>query len=92
MGEAGSLGRRLPGEGARVQSRFPALKRRGEVFIAVGTSGVVYPAAGYGQLAQRRGARTLEINPIPSGADWFDDVLAQSADQALPALVSAWLS
>lgn len=65
---------------------------RAEVFIAVGTSGVVYPAAGYGQLAQRRGARTLEINPIPSGVDWFEAVIAQSADQALPDLVSAWLS
>ena len=37
-----------------------------EVFVAIGTSGAVYPAAGYVELARRMGLRTVEINMEPS--------------------------
>lgn len=60
-------------------------------FLAVGTSGLVYPAAGYAGLAFRRGVRTVEINPRPSGAAWFHEVIAEAAEVALPRLVDAWL-
>lgn len=36
--------------------------RKSDLFIAVGTSGVVYPAAGFVQEALSAGAQTLEIN------------------------------
>jgi NAD-dependent deacetylase len=36
--------------------------QRADVFIAVGTSGNVYPAAGFVQTARRHGARTVEVN------------------------------
>ena len=35
---------------------------RCDLFVAIGTSGVVYPAAGFVRAARYRGARTLEIN------------------------------
>lgn len=63
--------------------------RRCEVFVSVGTSGLVYPAAGLVDLARRAGATTVEVNPRPSGAR-FDEVLAGSADVVLPELVARW--
>ncbi len=35
---------------------------RADVFVAVGTSGQVYPAAGFVALAREAGARTIEVN------------------------------
>ncbi len=35
-----------------------------ELFIAIGTSGVVYPAAGFVNTARTAGARCIEINPV----------------------------
>jgi NAD-dependent deacetylase len=61
-----------------------------DLFISVGTSGVVYPAAGLVALAKTYGATTVEINPEPSGAD-FDEVYAEAAEDALPRVVGAWL-
>lgn len=59
------------------------------VFLSVGTSGVVYPAAGFVDLARRAGARCLEINPEPSGGA-FHATRREGAERALPALVAAW--
>lgn len=39
---------------------------RAELFVAIGTSGNVYPAAGFVAEARRRGAFTLELNLEPS--------------------------
>lgn len=61
-----------------------------DLFVSVGTSGVVYPAAGFVRIAQQVGARCAEVNPEPSGGP-FDDVLAEGAEVALPRLVDAWL-
>ncbi len=47
---------------------------RCDLFVAVGTSGVVYPAAGFVQLARSYGAYTLEINRETSEvAGLFDE-------------------
>ena len=63
-----------------------------EVFISVGTSSLVHPAAGFAETALRRGARLIEINPTPtplsSLADWS---LREPAERALPKLVDAVL-
>ncbi|MET0523693.1 MAG: NAD-dependent deacylase [Nocardioides sp.] len=37
-----------------------------DLFVAIGTSGAVYPAAGFVQFASGTGARTLELNLAPS--------------------------
>jgi NAD-dependent deacetylase len=45
-----------------------------DLFVSIGTSGAVYPAAGFVQTARYCGARTLEINLEPSqGSLFFDE-------------------
>ena len=45
-----------------------------DLFVSIGTSGAVYPAAGFVQTARYCGARTLEINMEPSqGSLFFDE-------------------
>jgi NAD-dependent deacetylase len=59
-----------------------------DLFVSIGTSGAVYPAAGVVQLANHHGARTLELNLEPSaGSGWFDE----SRRGAASALVPAWV-
>jgi NAD-dependent deacetylase len=58
-----------------------------EVFLAVGTSAVVYPAAGLIHEARRRGAFIVEINPAPSdAADSVDMAVAHPAELVLDAV------
>lgn len=64
--------------------------RRCDVFVAVGTSGVVYPAAGLVDVARKNGARCIEVNPQRTGGP-FHEVVEESADVALPRLVAEWL-
>lgn len=46
--------------------------READVFISIGTSGNVYPAAGLVQIADRYGAHTVELNLAPSdGHSYF---------------------
>lgn len=60
-------------------------------FVSVGTSGVVYPAAGLVDTARQVGARCLEVNPRPVGGP-FDEVIAEGSEVALPRLVAQWLA
>ena len=60
-----------------------------DVFLAVGTSSVVYPAASFVQRARRRGAFTVEVNPDATPAsDAVDLVLRGAAETILPELES----
>ncbi len=59
-------------------------------FCAIGTSGAVYPAAGFSQEAYNRGAHTIEINPKPSGGI-FSEVREGPATTAVPAWVQSIL-
>lgn len=63
-----------------------------DLFISVGTSSVVYPAAGYIEIAALRGARTMEINRDETGCSslvgWS---LRGNSGEVLPALVAAAL-
>lgn len=57
-----------------------------DLFVSIGTSGAVYPAAGFVQAARHAGARTVEINLEPtSGARLFDEGVYGPATQAVPA-------
>lgn len=80
------------GEVPRFLERIDDALPRAQVFLAVGTSGLVYPAAGLGRVARGWGLRTVEINPEPSGAPWFDEVVAEGSETALPRIVDAWLT
>ncbi len=62
-----------------------------DLFAAIGTSGQVYPAAGFVQQAAMAGARTVEINPEPTCAG-FDDIRAGMATRAVPEWVDEILS
>jgi NAD-dependent deacetylase len=59
------------------------------VFIAAGTSGVVFPAAAYVREADYAGARTMLVNleaPSPPNP-YFDEVILGPAEEILPALL-----
>ena len=59
-----------------------------DLFVSIGTSGAVYPAAGFVQAARYAGARTVEINLEPtSGARLFDEGVYGPATQAVPAFL-----
>lgn len=66
---------------------------RADLFVSIGTSGAVYPAAGFVRSARRLGAATLEINLEPSaGSDWFDESRSGPAGTLVPAWVEEVLS
>lgn len=62
---------------------------KAQVFISIGTSAVVYPAAGLIEQAARSGAYVVEVNVEPSAlADVADEVLLGPAGEMLPALIA----
>jgi NAD-dependent deacetylase len=65
---------------------------RADLFVSIGTSGAVYPAAGFVQYAARRGARTLELNLQPSeGTHLFDEARQGPAGLLVPEWVDQLL-
>ena len=59
--------------------------RRCDLFVAIGTSGNVYPAAAFVQEAARHGAHTVEINLEPSAVQsCFDQHIYGKAGTAVP--------
>jgi NAD-dependent deacetylase len=61
-----------------------------DVFLSVGTSSLVYPAAGLADLARQQGAITVEINPKPTPhAANFDFALSGNSGAILPELVES---
>lgn len=72
---------------------FAALERCA-LFLSIGTSGNVYPAAGFvAHVRERTQARTLELNLEPSkGATLFHDTLYGPATQVVPDFVEDLLS
>jgi NAD-dependent deacetylase len=62
-----------------------AALRSADLFVSIGTSGAVYPAAGFVQVARASGARTLELNLVPSaGTAWFDEARHGPATELVP--------
>jgi NAD-dependent deacetylase len=60
---------------------------RSTIFLVVGTSGSVYPAAGLAHIAHQHGIRTVYVGPQePSNATSFDQIILGTAVQTLPAL------
>lgn len=60
-----------------------------DVFISIGTSSLVYPAAGLAQLAKSNKAQLIEINLNPTQNPHIDVVLAGKAGEILPKLSTA---
>ena len=67
--------------------------RAADLFVSVGTSGNVYPAAAFAQDARRAGADTLELNLEPSeGAMDFVDARYGKATDVVPIWVEEILN
>jgi NAD-dependent deacetylase len=63
------------------------------LFVSIGTSGAVYPAAGLAAAAKAGGARTLELNLEPSlNALVFDSGSYGPASRTVPEWVSGVLA
>lgn len=64
-----------------------------DLFVSIGTSGAVYPAAGFVEWARDRGAATLELNLERSaGSARFDESRLGPASELVPAWVDALLA
>ena len=63
-----------------------------DLFICIGTSGTVYPAAGFVLQARAAGAHTVELNLKPSdGAELFVERIEGPAAEIVPAYVDMLL-
>ena len=70
-----------------VFARAEALMAKADLFVGIGTSGAVWPAAGFAHQARERGARMVEINPEENEASaLYDEHLRLPASVALPGL------
>lgn len=64
-----------------------------DLFLSIGTSGNVYPAAGFVREARSHGARTVELNLEPSlGHSLFDEAIHGPATQVVPDYVARLLN
>ena len=63
-----------------------------DLFVSIGTSGAVYPAAGFVAEARAAGAHTVELNLEPSeGAGHFAETFYGPATEIVPAFVDQLL-
>jgi NAD-dependent deacetylase len=63
-----------------------------DLFLSIGTSGTVYPAAGFVLDARRSGAHTVELNLEPSeGISGFHEAIHGRATEVVPAYVERLL-
>lgn len=80
------------GEMPREMDRIYAALAACDLFISVGTSGSVYPAAGFVAEARAAGAHTVELNLEPSeGASLFAEADYGPATEIVPAFVNRLL-
>lgn len=62
-----------------------------DIFIAIGTSGHVYPAAGFVHEARLHGAHTVELNPSPAVGSEFAEKHYGLASEVVPAFIDKLL-
>lgn len=73
--------------------KIEAALAHADLFVGIGTSGQVYPAAGFVQMARATGAKTLELNLEPSEvANAFDSGRYGPATVIVPEWVSEILA
>ncbi len=81
------------GEMPYQMSRIEAALARCDLFVSIGTSGAVYPAAGFVRTARYHGADTLELNLDPSeGSVFFNETRLGRAGDLVPAFVEELLA
>lgn len=80
------FGEQLPAEALEASARAAETS---DLYIAIGTSGAVWPAAGFVLDAKRNSAMTVEINPSKSEmSSHFKTCLREASGSALPAILS----
>jgi NAD-dependent protein deacetylase/lipoamidase len=80
------------GEMPREMERIYEARGACDLFISIGTSGTVYPAAGFVMEARAAGAHAVELNLEPSdGADLFLERIEGPATEIVPAYVERLL-
>jgi len=81
------------GEMPYEMERIDHALQRCDLFVSIGTSGAVYPAAGFVQTARYCGARCLEMNLEPSqGSIFFHETRLGRAAELVPLWVEELLS
>ena len=70
-----SFGQAMPADEMR---RADAATRACDLFLAIGSSLVVYPAAGFPMLAKRVGARLVILNREPTDQDGIADLVVNA--------------
>ena len=81
------------GEMPYEMERIDEALQRADLFVSIGTSGAVYPAAGFVQTARYCGARTLEMNLEPSmGSVFFEESRVGPASKLVPEWVDEVLA
>jgi NAD-dependent deacetylase len=81
------------GEMPYAMDRIEEALRACDVFVSIGTSGAVYPAAGFVQTARYVGAHCVELNLDPSqGSFFFHDIRLGRAAEIVPAWVHELLA
>jgi NAD-dependent deacetylase len=81
------------GEMPYQMERIDAALARADLFVSIGTSGAVYPAAGFVQSARHYGARALELNLEPSAGSYlFSESRMGPASRLVPEWVDAVLA
>nr|WP_207912250.1 NAD-dependent deacylase [Parafrankia sp. BMG5.11] len=76
----------------RMDEIYSAL-RAADLFVSIGASGAVYPAAGLVREARELGIATLELNLERSqGSAWFDETQLGPASELVPAWVEQMLA
>jgi NAD-dependent deacetylase len=81
------------GEMPYQMDRIEQALARADMFVSIGTSGAVYPAAGFVQTARYHGARTLELNlEASAGSAWFGETRNGPAGVLVPAWVDEVLA
>jgi NAD-dependent deacetylase len=80
------------GEMPYEMDRIEQALRQADLFVSIGTSGNVYPAAGFVQTARYCGAATLEMNLDPSmGSVFFEQARIGPATELVPEWVEEML-
>ncbi|WP_326523835.1 NAD-dependent deacylase [Sphingomonas sp.] len=81
------------GEMPYAMDRIEAALAACDLFVSIGTSGAVYPAAGFVRTAKWHGAATLELNLDPSdGSFHFDESRMGPAGMLVPEWVDSVLA
>ncbi len=73
----------------RIVSLANKLINESDLFISIGTSAVVWPAAGFPKLAQASGAFCIEINPEETDLSYiYNETIRMNASEGLNSLLS----